>query len=188
MQQFVNSLRMISMMNETEVIQAVIRGDIELFGELIERYHVGLVIHCRRIIGDDADGEDCAQQAFIKAYEHLASFDAERGKFSTWLYRIATNVCRDMLRKQKRRVLADDIDAFAEAFTPDVFLQESIREVRQAVKNLVPPSHQRVIVAYYWEGKTYQGIADEMNVSINTVKSWIRRARQQLREELAYER
>ncbi len=60
-----------------------------------------------------------------------------------------------------------------------------IREVRDAVLALVPPEQRRVIEGYYWEGKSCQTIADEMGVPINTVKSWLRRAKDQLRSKLS---
>lgn len=172
------------MMDEKNTIQAVLAGDTDRYRELLERYQIGLIIHCRRLMRSDEDGEDCAQQAFIKAYDHLANFDAERGRFSTWLYRIATNVCTDALRKQKRVIPVSDIETLADAWTPDVFKEDAIQDVRTAVQSLMPPSHKQAIIAHYWEGKSYQAIANDMNVSINTVKSWLRRAKQQLKETL----
>ena len=62
---------------------------------------------------------------------------------------------------------------------------ETIREVRRAVLDLMPPEQRRVIEAFYWDGKSYQTIADEMGVPINTVKSWMHRAKQQLRSKLS---
>lgn len=174
------------MMNESEIIRQVRAGDIDQYGQLVERYRIGLVIHCDRLLGDRDEAEDIAQKAFIRAYEKLANFDSDKARYSTWLYRIATNMCLDVLKTQKRAI-ASDIEETpgAEALDAALMQDETIREVRMAVLGLMPPQHRRVIEAYYWDGMSYQAIADEMGAPINTVKSWMRRARQQLRSELS---
>lgn len=172
-------------MNETIIIQEVLAGNVDAYAPLVARYHVGLIIHCERLVGDRDDAEDIAQEAFIKAFNTLATFDPQKARFSTWLYKIATNVAIDTLRKRKRVVPTEDIELLAEAATPDYDLEETKRVVRDAVAKLQPPSHRTVLEAYYWRGESYQQIADNLHVPINTVRSWIRRAKQQLRSDLS---
>lgn len=171
-------------MNESKVIAAICGGQVDQFAELVERYQVGLIIYCERILGDRDDAEDVAQKAFIKAYQQLPTFDVARGRFSTWLYRIATNMAIDHLRRHKRRYPSEDIETL-DPTVPDVLQEEMLREVRDAVLALMPPEQRRVIEAYYWEGKSCQAIADQMGVPVNTVKSWLRRAKVQLRGKLS---
>jgi RNA polymerase sigma-70 factor (ECF subfamily) len=171
-------------MNESNIINAVCGGEINQYADLVERYHIGLTIYCERLLKDRDDAEDIVQKSFIKAYEKLPSFDPEKARFSTWLYKIAYNEAIDYLRKTKRIKSVNDIETI-EPTIPDVAQEELIREVRSAVLALVPPEHRRAIEAYYWEGKSYQAIADEMNVPINTVKSWLRRAKLQLKGTLS---
>lgn len=174
------------MMNEPEIIRQVCAGDIDQYGLLVERYHIGLIIYCDRLLGDRDEAEDVAQKAFIKAYEKLDSFDGDKARYSTWLYRIATNMCLDVLKVSKRTIPGDIEDvAESEALHAALMHDETIREVRSAVLNLMPPEHRRTIEAYYWDGMSYQQIADEMGAPINTVKSWMRRAKHQLRSELS---
>lgn len=173
-------------MNEAEIIKQVCAGDLDQYGRLVERYRVGLIIHCDRLLGDRDEAEDVSQKAFIKAYEKLGDFDSSKARYSTWLYRIATNMALDMLKAQKRSIPSDmeDIEGTG-ALDAALMHDETIREVRTAVLDLMPPEQRRVIEAFYWEGKSYQAIADEMDVPINTVKSWMRRAKQQLRSKLS---
>lgn len=171
-------------MNEQHIISAVCDGDVDQYAELVERYHIGLTIYCERILGNRADAEDTAQKTFIKAYEKLPTFQPERARFSTWLYKIAYNEAIDFIRTYKRTKVVDDMEA-VEPTVPDILQTELMQEVRDAVLALVPPEHRRAVEAYYWEGKSYQAIADEMNVPINTVKSWLRRAKAQLRGALS---
>ncbi len=174
------------MNNEAETIKQICAGDLDKYGQLVERYRVGLVIHCDRLLGDRDEAEDVAQRAFIKAYEKLKDFDGGKARYSTWLYRIATNMVLDILKAGKRAVPSDmeDVEG-AGALDAALMHDETIHEVRKAVLDLMPPEQRRTIEAYYWDGLSYQAIADEMDVPINTVKSWMRRAKQQLRSKLS---
>jgi RNA polymerase sigma-70 factor (ECF subfamily) len=173
-------------MNEAKIIAAICSGDADQYAGLVERYHIGLIIHCERLVKDRDDAEDIAQRAFIKAYEKIAVFDPSHARFSTWLYKIATNMALDFLRANKRQLPTETEDI--ETLSP-VYLtaekDEQVREVRAAVAVLMPPEQRQAIQLYYWEGKSYQTIAKEMDVPINTVKSWLHRAKLQLREQLS---
>ena len=172
-------------MNETTTITKVLAGDIDAYESLVVRYHVGLIIHCERLVGERAAAEDIAQEAFIAAFTKLRDYNPAKSRFSTWLYRIATNKAIDYLRRNKHVVPAEDIELLADQAAPDYEAEESKRHVRDAVAKLEPPSARQVIEAYYWRGESYQHIADNLGVPINTVRTWLRRAKQQLRSDLS---
>lgn len=172
-------------MDENTIIQSVTSGDVNQYEQLVNRYHIGLIIHCERLTGDRETAEDIAQEAFIKAFERLQEFDGTKSRFSTWLYKIATNKALDYLRANKRRMPSEDIEDLADEAAPDYAAEEERRHVRDAVAKLQPPTHRQVVEAYYWQGKSYQQIADELNTPINTVRTWLRRAKQQLRSDLS---
>lgn len=174
-----------SAMNENHTIQKIIAGDTDAYEHLVARYHVGLIIHCDRLVGDRDQAEDIAQEAFIKAFNNLHTFDSAKSRFSTWLYKIATNKAIDYLRASKRKVPVEDIERIADEAAPDYEAEETKREVRDAVAKLQPPTHRQVIEAYYWEGKSYEQIANSLHIPINTVRTWLRRAKQQLRSDLS---
>lgn len=172
------------MNNETLLINATLAGK-EGYEQLVERYHVGLIIHCERLVNNRQDAEDIAQESFVKAYLKLKDFDETQGRFSTWLYRIATNNTIDFLRKQKRKVDVDDIEAIAEVTMPTHIEDEEKAQLQKAVLSLMPPEYRLAVDAYYWKGRSYQEIAYDLGVPINTVRTWLRRAKAQLREELS---
>jgi RNA polymerase sigma-70 factor (ECF subfamily) len=172
------------MEHESQLIAATVAGQAG-YEQLVERYHVGLIIHCDRLVDDRDDAEDIAQEAFIKAYQKLASFDAAQARFSTWLYRIATNLCIDHLRRNKHRVNVNDVEALAGATMPTHLQDELKAEVQAAVLGLMPPEYRKAIEGYYWHGKSYQQLAEELNVPINTVRTWLRRGKAQLRQQLS---
>lgn len=172
-------------MNEHNTIRTILDGNPNAYEHLVVRYHVGLIIHCERLVGDRDTAEDIAQESFIKAFNSLGDYDATKSRFSTWLYKIATNKAIDHLRAAKRKVPVEDIDTLADAAAPNYELEETKREVRDAVKNLHPPTYRHVIEAYYWHGKSYEQIASNLHIPINTVRTWLRRAKQQLRSDLS---
>ncbi len=171
-------------MDEKEIIAQIING-IDRYEELVRRYHVGLIIHCERILNNRDDAQDIAQEAFIRAYLELDKFDPQKARFSTWLYRIAINLTIDQLRKQKRKVDVENIELIAEVTMPTHMEDEERKAIHAAVAALEPLKHRQVIESYYWEGKSYQEIADELSVPINTVRTWIHRAKEQLKEQLS---
>jgi len=173
-----------SMMNEEKCIARVLKGNTEQYRVLVERYQTGLIIHCENILKDRQDGEDIAQEAFIKAYNNLASFSHSKAKFSTWLYRIATNLCIDYLRKNKRKVYIKNVEEYVDSIRPEALEQSEIIAIRRAVDSLEPPEYAEIIKAYFWEGKSYKQIAEQHHTSVNTVGTWISRAKVQLKEKL----
>ena len=174
-----------SMINEQDCIKRVLNGETEAYRELVERYQTGLIIHCENIMRSRQEGEDIAQEAFIKAYERLGDFSAGKGRFSTWLYRIATNLCIDVLRKYKRKVIVENIEGQLEAVLPKHIENEEAEHLRNLIEQLEPPKYGEIIKAYFWEGKSYQDIAAVYGTSTNTVGTWISRAKSQLREKLS---
>jgi len=174
-----------SMMDEKDCIAKIISGNTESYRELVERYQTGLIIHCENILKSRQDGEDIAQEAFIKAYQNIKGFSVEKANFSTWLYRIATNLCIDNLRKNKRKVHVKDIENHLEAILPRYIEEEEIDHIRTLVSELEPPKYAEIIKAYFWEGKSYQELADAYSTTTGTIGTWMSRAKLQLKEKLS---
>jgi len=174
-----------SIVKEKLIITRVLDGEPDAFRELVERYQTGLIIHCENILNDRQEGEDMAQEAFIKAFQKLSTFSSDKARFSTWLYRIASNLCIDFLRKNKKVVNVEDIERYIQAIDPAYIEIDEIEKIRILVEQLEPPKYAKVIKAYFWEGKSYQEIATTFDTTTNTIGSWINRAKSQLKEQLA---
>lgn len=176
---------MSTMEEESEHIEQVLAGKPAAYRPLVERYHVGLIIHCEQLLRDRSEAEDVAQEAFIHAYNKLPDYDASKGRFSTWLYRIATNKCLDTLRRRKRQLDVEDIEMIAEATMPTHMEDDEARALRKAVLELTPPQYRRIIEAYFWEGKSYQEIALELDMTVSNVGVSMGRAKLKLKEVLS---
>lgn len=170
-------------MDEQQVISLVKDGEAKAYRHLVERYQTGLIIHIENLVKDRMVAEDIAQEAFVKAYYSIKKYDESKSAFSTWLYRIAINKLKDHLRKAKIHI---DLASIEEMVGDEEAMSEAKKnEIREKVKNLQPPEYSKVIQAYFWEGKRYEDIAQSMSVPIGTVSTWMNRAKQALRKELA---
>ena len=177
-------------MEEFRVVQAVRNGDIDRFEELVRAYESPIYRLCRRMLGSEQDALDASQEAFFKAYKALDDFRGD-SRFSTWLYRLATNVCLDMLRSRPaaRELSSEDNDALLSRADPSPSPQESLEmaELRSSLEKALrslEPDFRKVIVLRDVNGLSYEEIATIENLELGTVKSRIYRARRKLADAL----
>lgn len=180
---------------ERRLVERAQRGDVDSFNALVRAYEGRVYNLCYRMLGDPDSAADAAQDAFLAAFRNLRSFRG--GSFRSWMLRIATNACYDVLRQRQRRPSvsldtdADDDDessplqiADAAESPADFALR---RELAAAIqRGLVElPDEQRVIVILSdIEGLAYEEIAQITNTNLGTVKSRLSRGRARLRDVL----
>ncbi len=167
------------------LIELAKQGDSAAFGELVDRYKHALVRHCYMLVGDPDIAQDVAQDTFIDAYKYLGSYQNNKARFSTWLYKIATHNGIRMIQSGKKTIPMDN-EALGRLpsghISPDVAVEHY--ELRQAVLRM-PPNYRAVISMYYWEGMAYSEIAMALGKPEGTVKGWLSRAKYQLRKEIS---
>ena len=175
---------------EARVIRAVLEGDTDRFEELVHAHEKGIYNLCLRMLGDEQDALDAAQEAFFKAFRSLSSFRGD-SRFSTWLYRLASNVCLDMLRRRPGTPTLSLDDDESPLFLADsspspheaVERWEIRRTVRAALAAL-PEDFRQIIVLRDVNGFSYEEIADITGLGTGTVKSRLFRARKKLASAL----
>lgn len=182
--------------NEKLLLERAKKGEVEAFELLIERYQKKVFNIALKMLGNHDDASELAQEAFIKIYKSIKGFK-EESSFSTWVYRIATNVCLDELRKRKNRKLtyldeviqSEDGDLKREiadqGLSPDAIAEqkELKRALNQAILSL-SEEHRVVLIMRDLHGMTYEEIAKVTKCPEGTVKSRINRARLSLKETL----
>lgn len=174
--------------SEAEIIQAALAGNPKAFDQLLGLYERKIFGYLYRLTNHPQDAEDLTQETFLKVYRALKTFDTKR-KFSTWLYTVATNTAYDWLRKKQRRpelFIIDDEESSFETIDPDspyTTLAPKI-DLGKALATIDKPIYRTVLLLFYRDGLSYQEIAEVLNCPLNTVKTYLRRAKQALRQAL----
>lgn len=181
------------MMREEEWIEAARQGDQDAFAELVRLYEKRVFALTMRMCRNPEDAAEAAQEAFLSAWQGLRFFRGE-ASFSTWLYRLASNACVDLLRREGRHRAAagaslDDeeikIDAVDPAPSPqDVAERRELREQVEAGLAALSPEHRQVLVLREMHQLSYDEISQVLSLDVGTVKSRISRGRRQLRKFL----
>ncbi|HYG83875.1 MAG TPA: sigma-70 family RNA polymerase sigma factor [Verrucomicrobiae bacterium] len=170
--------------DESELIAHSLSGNHQAYAELVDRYKNAVYHHCFAIVRDEDVAEDIAQETFITGFYKLALYKPEF-KFSTWLFKIATNKALNWLKQNAKVIVADDeLLATIASTLPSPETEAKYSELHQAVKKL-RPKYQAVISLYYWQGLSYAEIATVLASPEGSVKGWIARAKQELKKELA---
>ncbi|WP_129627307.1 sigma-70 family RNA polymerase sigma factor [Candidatus Oscillochloris fontis] len=184
------------MLNEEErIIESAQRGDVEAFNQLVRLYESRVYNLCYRMLGDAEAAADVAQDTFISAYRNLGRFRG--GLFRSWLLRIATNACYDVLRARKRRP-STSLDALGTSddegrgfdlpdpheHPDEVALRHELAAAIQQGLAQLPEDQRVVIILSDIQGMAYDEIAAITATSLGTVKSRLSRGRARLRDIL----
>lgn len=172
-------------------LDAAIRGDREAFGALVSRYAERIYNVAYRMVGEEADAHDLAQDTFVSAFKALSTFRAD-ARFSTWLYRIAVNKCKDWLRTRGRfeQPKEDSEDGpchegLISTSTPErVLSQKEVAHLLQEAIQRVPPLYREAFVLKHVEGFGYEEMSEMLGVHRDTLKMRVYKARVQLCREL----
>jgi RNA polymerase sigma-70 factor, ECF subfamily len=180
--------------SDEELVERSVAGDTDSFNQLILRWERPIYALAYRQIGREDDARDVVQEAFLRAFRALPGFKGQ-AKFSSWLYRITLNLCRDWVRRQKRAPFVatpEGVEDVSELATPDTSA-ESIEDVvarkdlsqRVARAMRVLPEEQRsAILLKEYHGLTFQEIADLQGCPLSTVKTRLYQGLTVLRREL----
>jgi len=186
------------MSTDTEVIEAVLAGDVERYAELVDRYQHAAWKLAYSFVGNMDDAKELSQNGFLKAYQHLSRF-RKQAKFSTWLYRIIVNECKDFFKRKARRPHvvslahgADPDDDASVVFDvadprPDPVGHAANKELARAIMDALGylSEHQRAaFVLCYLDDYSLDETAQIMRCRVGTVKAHLFRATERLRKFL----
>jgi RNA polymerase sigma-70 factor (ECF subfamily) len=185
----------VSSQTDVDTVRLVLEGDKDSYALLVDAYSERIINYLVRMTGSRYEAEDLAQEAFVRAYFALRSYDPQY-KFSTWLFKIATNLCINHLKKRRRWLHVDDYqdeDGKPAWILPDTRSycnptsatgqRELQEQIGQALDQL-PAVYKTVIVLRHIHGLSYQEIADVTGLPIGTIKSRLGRGRCKLTDLL----
>jgi len=179
---------------DEELVARSISGDANSFNELILRWERPIYALAYRTIGREEDARDVCQETFLRAFRALPRFRGE-AKFSSWLYRIALNLCRDWIRRERRTPVVqppEDVDLMelAAAAEPsetieDLVARKDLARAMERAMTRLPEEQRTAIVLKEYHGLTFQEIAELVGCPLSTVKTRLYQGLAVLRRELA---
>ena len=182
---------------ENRLARLALKGDQQAFAELVDLYQDKLYHMAYRMLSNRQEAEDVVQDTFLRVYKNLDRFD-ETLKFSTWIYRIATNLCIDRLRKRKPIYSLDaesqdyeGLDGYSmipsDDKTPEseLILSDTQRIIHQAMESL-PPKYKSVMMLRYIQDLSLQEVGDILGMPVTTIKTRVHRGREFLRKKLEH--
>jgi len=165
---------------DEELVARSQRGDVESFNQLILRWERPIYALAYRVIGREDEARDVCQEAFLRAFRALPGFKGQ-AKFSSWLYRITLNLCRDWIRRQRRAPVSqmpEDTDVIENAAArgpvesiEDLVARRELTAVVEEAMALLPEEQRTAIVLKEYHGMTFQEIADLQGCPLSTVKT-----------------
>ncbi|WP_420888784.1 RNA polymerase sigma factor SigW [Cohnella candidum] len=180
---------------DTRLAKLARKGDQRAFAEIVSLYKDKLFHLAYRMTGNRQEAEDVVQDTFLRVFKNLERYD-ENQKFSTWIYRIATNLCIDRLRKRRSVYSLDaessdheGLDGYAmlpsDDRTPEseLLLSETQRVIHQAMETL-PAKYKSVMVLRYLQDMSLQEISEVLDMPVTTIKTRVHRGREFLRKKL----
>ncbi|MCL5022424.1 MAG: sigma-70 family RNA polymerase sigma factor [Nitrospirae bacterium] len=171
---------------EYSLIEQCRGGNSEAYAILVERYQEMVYNVACRMIGDRDAAHDISQESFLSAYDGLKRFRSD-SKFSTWLYRITVNKCRDYLRGRKPDVLLDEVSEILPSKAPDpqdLLYRKQLGQTLQTALGALPEDYREVIVLKHIGGLDYKEMESILGVSANALKVRTYRAREMLKKFL----
>lgn len=186
------------MEEDFELLAKFKKGDQHAFELLVRKYKMIVYNTIYSIIGDAQEADDIAQEVFLKVYTKAGSFKG-KSSFSTWLYRITVNRCVDELRKKNKKIISyetefneeeklklKDVLASREKDGSEELRQKELQDIIQKAMNSLPEKYRIILTLKEMEGLSYIEISKIMKISLAKVKIWLFRARQKLKEKLAF--
>ncbi|MET3730235.1 RNA polymerase sigma-70 factor (ECF subfamily) [Fictibacillus halophilus] len=175
------------------MVTQVKKGDQEAFEGIVDLFKDKIYRHCFRMVGNGHEAEDLAQETFLRAYRNIGKYNSEY-KFSTWIFRIATNLCIDRLRKKKPDYYLDaevpgteGATMYSQLSSEEPLPEEVVTENEewnelQAEIMKLPEKYRTAILLKYVEDLSLEEISKIMDIPVPTVKTRIHRGREALKK------
>jgi len=178
---------------DEELVASATAGDLDSFNQLVARWERPIYALAYRTLGREEEARDVVQDAFLRAYRGLRGFKGE-AKFSSWLYRITLNLCRDWIRKQRRAPvsqLPEDVDLAEMAASQgpvesieDLVARRELSAVVEEAMARLPEEQRTAIILKEYHGMTFQEIAELQGCPLSTVKTRLYQGLAVLRRQL----
>ncbi len=162
--------------------------NLDLFEELMRRYELKLIRYVRSLGLEQNLAEDVVQECFIKAYRKIRSFNPKKGKWSSWIYRIAHNCAIDSFKKQKKDLTVDEDEWWETIAVPETISEELNMKINAGVLSsglkVLDVKYREPLMLHYLEHKGYKEVGEILRLPTATVSTRIKRGKERLRQVL----
>lgn len=171
--------------SDAALVAAVVRGDTDAFGTLLQRHRDAYTRFAVRMLGSHADADDALQSAFLRAYRAIARC-RDPGRFGGWLYRIVVNECRtfaDRRERRERRLVRDEV-ALQQALSRETVVDDGASEEIELALSQLVAAQREAFLLHHVEEFSYEEMASLTGVGVSALKMRVKRACERLRELL----
>lgn len=168
-------------LSDFELVKMTKNGDVEAFSELVRRHEQNVYNLACRFMREPSLAEDMAQEAFLKAFRLLKGFRGDCS-FSTWMYRVTCSVCLTELTRRKRRGEVELLPKHGGETLPNSLETADLPELMRTCVDRLPEHYANIVTLYYFKETPYETIAHLLDIPMGTLKTWMHRARLQLRK------
>lgn len=177
--------------NEKSLVEGLVNSDDRAFDYILDEYGDDILRFCYMKVNDESIAEDLTQETFINIFKYIGRFKG-KSSLKTWIYKIALNCCREYFRKNKNLVIVDDSRFVQNNIIAEFDLEEEIltlvdNEIIASALEEIKPQYKDIIYMFYYKDFTVRDIAEILEQNENTIKTKLRRGRNELGKVLAKE-
>lgn len=169
---------------DEELVRRVGAGDPAAVQALVARKLPRILALARRMLGDAAEAEDVAQEAFVRIWRHAPRWRRGNARFDSWIHRVTLNLCYDRLRRGRAWLTDDPPEVADPSPLPDTHPKEDAQRVEQALQAIAPRQREAIILVYYQEMSNLEAAAT-LEISVDALESLLARGRRSLKFLLA---
>lgn len=166
------------------LMERVSQGDAQAFQQLVDSGIDRVLSVARRMLGDEAEAEDIAQEVFLRLWRQAERWEGGRAQVSTWLYRVTTNSCIDRLRARREETVDELPEVSGEATQQQSLEEVDLQAYVDAALQKLPERQRMALVLFHYESLSMNAVAEAMDVSVEAVESLLARGRRALRKSL----
>jgi RNA polymerase sigma-70 factor, ECF subfamily len=177
-------------LTEEQIMELIASGDQSAYAEAVRRHGRSIAAFAYRMTGQQADAEDIAQETFLKLWTHAHRWQADKAAVSTWLHRIAHNLCIDLLRRDKSAInmALEDEHADPALSSEQLISLDADRVSLQQVISSLPERQRSALIMTHYQGLPDKVVAGIMDVSVDALESLLARARKTIKVRLLHDK